>query len=81
MAVPIPMQVPPDVTPPVVVACSGGADSLALLALAVDAALTPIAVHVDHGLRPGSEREADVVASAAARLGASFDARVHETTD
>ena len=75
MAVPIPMEVPPDVTAPVVVACSGGADSLALLALAVDAALAPIAVHVDHGLRPGSEREADVVAGAAARLGASFDAR------
>jgi tRNA(Ile)-lysidine synthase len=75
MAAPIPMEVPPDVAAPVVVACSGGADSLALLALAVDAALAPIAVHVDHGLRPGSDREADVVAAAAARLGASFDAR------
>jgi len=69
------MGVPPDVTAPVVVACSGGADSLALLALSVDAELSPVAVHVDHGLRPGSEREADAVAAAAARLGASFDAR------
>ena len=41
-------------TAPVVVACSGGADSVALLALARDAGLEPVAVHVDHGLRPGS---------------------------
>ena len=75
MAGPIRLEVPPDVTAPVVVACSGGADSLALLALAVDAGLAPVAVHVDHGLRPGSEREAEVVAGAAARLGARFDAR------
>ncbi|HUF84125.1 MAG TPA: tRNA lysidine(34) synthetase TilS [Acidimicrobiia bacterium] len=61
------------VAAPVVVACSGGPDSLALLALAVDAGLDPIAVHVDHGLRAGSDREADLVADAAARLGA----RVH----
>jgi tRNA(Ile)-lysidine synthase len=73
--VPVRLEVPPDVTAPVVVGCSGGADSLALLALAVEAGLAPIAVHVDHGLRPGSEREADVVADAAARLGARFDAR------
>jgi len=58
---------------PVVVACSGGPDSLALLALAVAANLEPIAVHVDHGLRAGSDRDAAVVASVAARLGA----RVH----
>jgi tRNA(Ile)-lysidine synthase len=58
------------VEPPVVVACSGGPDSLALLALATDAGLDPIAVHVDHGLRAGSDREAKLVADAAARLGA-----------
>lgn len=51
---------------------SGGADSLALLVLAVDAGLAVTAVHVDHGLRPGSRREADVVERAAGRLGASF---------
>ena len=61
-----------DIEPPVVVACSGGPDSLALLAFAVDAGLAPVAVHVDHGVRPGSEREADVVAAAATRLGAGF---------
>jgi tRNA(Ile)-lysidine synthase len=63
-----------DVDGPVVVACSGGADSLALLALAVATDLDPIAVHVDHGLRAGSDRESAVVASAAARLGARFHA-------
>jgi tRNA(Ile)-lysidine synthase len=55
---------------PVVVACSGGADSLALLALARDAGLAPVAVHVDHGLRPGSAAEANAVAAIAAQLGA-----------
>jgi tRNA(Ile)-lysidine synthase len=61
--------------PPVVVACSGGPDSVALLALTADAGLGPIAVHVDHGLRPGSQREQDHVAAVAARLGARFDGR------
>lgn len=75
MAAPVQLEVPHDVTAPVVVGCSGGADSLALLALAVDAGLGPIGVHVDHGLRPGSDREAEVVADGAARLGAAFDAR------
>jgi tRNA(Ile)-lysidine synthase len=51
---------------------SGGADSLALLALAVEAGCVVTAVHVDHGLRPGSDREAEVVRAAAERLGAAF---------
>jgi tRNA(Ile)-lysidine synthase len=63
-----------DVAPPVVVACSGGADSVALLALAVDAALAPVAVHVDHGLRPDSADDAACVAGIAARFGAGFRA-------
>lgn len=58
----------------VVAAVSGGADSLALLALAVGADLEVTAVHVDHGLRPGSAAEADVVADAATRFGADFRA-------
>ena len=59
-------------------AVSGGADSLALLALAVEAGLRVTAIHVDHGLRPESGREAMVVADAAARFGAAFRAeRVH----
>jgi len=58
--------------PPVVVACSGGPDSLALLALAGDAGLAPVAVHVDHGARPESVAEADVVARFASHLGTGF---------
>ncbi len=53
-------------------AVSGGADSLALLALAVRAGCRPTAIHVDHGLREGSEREAQVVERAAKQLGAKF---------
>lgn len=56
------------------VACavSGGADSLAMLALAVEAGLAVTAIHVDHDLRAGSAAEADVVAAAAVRFGAAF---------
>jgi tRNA(Ile)-lysidine synthase len=67
-----------DVSAPVVVACSGGADSLALLALAAASALEPVAVHVDHQLRPGSHREAAIVREHAARLRVTAIAeRVH----
>lgn len=58
-----------------VCAVSGGADSLALLVLAVEAGLSVTAVHVDHGGRAGSASEADVVADAAARFGARFEPR------
>jgi tRNA(Ile)-lysidine synthase len=53
-------------------AVSGGADSLALLVLACAAGLRVTAVHVDHGLRPGSAEEAEVVRAAAERFGAAF---------
>ncbi|MEX2293985.1 MAG: tRNA lysidine(34) synthetase TilS [Acidimicrobiales bacterium] len=53
-------------------AVSGGADSLALLALAVGAGCEVTAIHVDHGLRPESRLDADVVKEAAKRFGASF---------
>ncbi len=51
-------------------AVSGGADSLALLVLAIAAGCHPTAVHVDHGLRPESATEFSLVARAADRLGA-----------
>jgi len=62
------------------VACavSGGADSLALLVLAVDAGCRVTAIHVDHGLRAGSSDEAAVVAAAAERFGARFETRTVE---
>ncbi|MBU6328795.1 MAG: tRNA lysidine(34) synthetase TilS [Acidobacteria bacterium] len=53
---------------------SGGADSLALLLLAVAAGCRVTAVHVDHGLRTGSAAEAEMVAAVAARFGAEFRA-------
>jgi tRNA(Ile)-lysidine synthase len=59
---------------PVVVACSGGADSLALLAAAVfEARARPwrvIGVTVDHGLQDGSADHAARVVAQMARLGA-----------
>ena len=56
-------------------AVSGGPDSLALLVLATEAGCRVTAWHVDHGLRTGSADEADVVAQAAARWDAAFEAR------
>jgi tRNA(Ile)-lysidine synthase len=55
-------------------AVSGGADSMALLVLAIRAGCDTTAVHVDHGVRPDSACEADLVARAALRFGAAFRA-------
>jgi tRNA(Ile)-lysidine synthase len=55
---------------------SGGADSLALLALASAAECVVTAVHVDHGLRPDSAADAEVVRAAATRFAARFETRV-----
>jgi tRNA(Ile)-lysidine synthase len=60
---------------------SGGADSLALLALATEAGCEVTAVHVDHGLRPGSGAEAEVVARAADRFGAAFESVTIDLVD
>ncbi len=59
-----------DVSGTVVVACSGGADSLALLALAGAAGFDVVAAHVDHGLRSGTGHDHAVVGAAAERFGA-----------
>jgi tRNA(Ile)-lysidine synthase len=53
-------------------AVSGGPDSMALMVLASAAGCVVTAYHVDHGLRPESTAEAEVVAEAAGRLGAAF---------
>jgi tRNA(Ile)-lysidine synthase len=66
---------PPPATP-ITCAVSGGPDSLALLALACASRCEVTAIHVDHGLRPGSAGDAEVVAGAAARFGAGFRAEV-----
>ncbi|WP_029144949.1 tRNA lysidine(34) synthetase TilS [Microbacterium luticocti] len=62
----------------VVVALSGGADSLALAAATAFEApkrgMTLISATIDHGLQPGSDEVAEAAARQAERLG--FDARV-----
>lgn len=62
----------PDPGTSLVCGVSGGADSLALLVLAVAAGCRVTAVHVDHGLREGSQSESRLVAEVAERLGARF---------
>jgi tRNA(Ile)-lysidine synthase len=61
----------------VLVAVSGGADSVALLhvltALAPELSLRLHVLHVDHGLRPDSPRDAEFVRQLAARLGVAVD--------
>ncbi len=61
---------PPGTT--VTCAVSGGADSLALLVLAVEAGCDVTAVHVHHGLRDGAEADAGVVEAVASARGAAF---------
>ncbi len=57
----------------VIVGCSGGTDSLALLALACATGLDAVAVYVDHGLRDTAHDRA-VVADAAGRFGIRWEA-------
>jgi tRNA(Ile)-lysidine synthase len=54
---------------PVDLAVSGGPDSTALVVLAVAAGLRPTVVHVDHGLRSGSDADAAVVRALGRRFG------------
>lgn len=64
-----------DLDGPVVVGCSGGADSLALLALLHGTGHDVHAVYVDHGLRDRATHDADVVRSIAQRLAVPFQVR------
>lgn len=61
---------------PVVCAVSGGPDSMALMVLASAHGLDVRVVHVDHGLRPGSAADADVVRAAAGSLGIGVEVHV-----
>jgi len=56
----------------VLIACSGGADSVALLAAAVRTGVRCAAGHVDHGLRAESGAEAERVRELARALGVGF---------
>jgi tRNA(Ile)-lysidine synthase len=53
-------------------AFSGGPDSTALISLARAAECTPIAHHVDHGIRDGSAADAERAREIAAQLGVEF---------
>ena len=54
-------------------AVSGGPDSMAMLALAVAAGCSAHAIYIDHGLRPGGDKEAAAVKAVAETLGATFE--------
>lgn len=60
---------------PVSLAVSGGPDSAALMVLAGAAGLRGTVIHVDHGLRAGSDADAPAVERWASALGFSFDCR------
>ncbi|AZI42236.1 tRNA lysidine(34) synthetase TilS [Deinococcus psychrotolerans] len=61
----------PDV-PPLVVGVSGGADSVALLRALLMLGIKPVVAHLDHQLRPESERDAEWVRQLCAGLGAEY---------
>ena len=69
----------------VLVACSGGADSLALLAAAVFEGRTPgwrvVGVVVDHGLQEGSAEHTSAVVAQMAALGADETASISVEVD
>ena len=57
---------------PLLIACSGGADSVALAASAVRVGVRCSIGHVDHGLRPESAADAEHVRALARSLGVGF---------
>ena len=60
---------------------SGGADSTAMALLAAEAGRSFTIWHVHHGIRDGSDAEAEVVEKLALSLGAPFELRRLELTD
>ncbi|HEX4189401.1 MAG TPA: tRNA lysidine(34) synthetase TilS [Marmoricola sp.] len=75
----------PDLKDSVMVACSGGADSLALLAATIFEAhklpVKVIGVTIDHGLQDGSAEHAARVVEQMATLGADETATIRVTVD
>ena len=71
----------PEAGSEVTCAVSGGADSAALLVLAVAAGCRATAVHVDHQLRAGSAAEAEIVHELAEGVGAAFEALTVDVGD
>ena len=59
---------------PIGVACSGGADSIALVHLLAERPDVTV-LHVDHGMRDDSSTDADFVCDVASALGCAFDVR------
>jgi tRNA(Ile)-lysidine synthase len=66
---------------PVDLAVSGGADSVAMLLLAVEARCTVTVWYVDHGIRVESAAEGVAVGALAEQLGAKFVLRTVAVTD
>jgi tRNA(Ile)-lysidine synthase len=66
---------------PVDLAVSGGADSVAMLLLAVEAQCHVTVWYVDHGIRPESRAEGQSVGSLAERFGAKFVLRTVAVSD
>jgi tRNA(Ile)-lysidine synthase len=71
----------PPARTPVDLAVSGGADSVAMLLLAIEAQCDVTVWYVDHGIRPESAAEGAAVASLAERLGAKFFLRMVAVSD
>lgn len=62
-------------------AVSGGADSMALMVLAHEAGLVVRAVHVNHGVRPDSARDIDLISPVARRYGIEVSVVSVDVTD
>jgi tRNA(Ile)-lysidine synthase len=71
----------PSAGTPVDLAVSGGADSVAMLLLAVEARCEVTVWYVDHGIRPESAAEGSAVGSLAEQLGVNFVLRTVAVAD